>query len=83
VPHGYGPTTPADRADLTPGARTGARLVATLAQGERLEDAARGLGVTLGTCRTYLKRVFHKMGVSRQADLMRLVLSGPTQFSSD
>jgi DNA-binding CsgD family transcriptional regulator len=63
--------------------RTEARLVATLAQGERLEDAARELGVTLGTCRTYLKRVFHKMGVSRQADLMRLVLSGPTQFSSN
>lgn len=60
-----------------------ARLVAALAQGERLESAAKALGVTLGTGRTYLKRVFLKMGVSRQIDLMRLVLSGPTQFSSD
>ena len=63
--------------------RTEARLVAALAEGERLEGAAQALGVTLGTGRTYLKRVFHKMGVSRQVDLMRLVLSGPTQFSSD
>ena len=63
--------------------RTEARLVAALAEGERLEDAAQALGVTLGTGRTYLKRVFQKMGVSRQVDLMRLVLSGPTQFCSD
>jgi DNA-binding CsgD family transcriptional regulator len=63
--------------------RTEARLVIALAQGERLEGAAQTLGVTLGTGRTYLKRVFHKMGVSRQVDLMRLVLCGPTQFSSD
>jgi DNA-binding CsgD family transcriptional regulator len=63
--------------------RTEAQLVAALAQGERLEDAAQALGVTLGTGRTYLKRVFAKMGVSRQADLMRLLLSGPTQFCSD
>ena len=60
--------------------RTEARLVIALAQGERLEGAAQTLGVTLGTGRTYLKRVFHKMGVSRQVDLMRLVLCGPTQF---
>jgi PAS domain-containing protein len=63
--------------------RTEAQLVIALAQGERLEAAAQGVGVTLGTGRTYLKRVFLKMGVSRQADLMRLVLSGPTQFSLD
>jgi DNA-binding CsgD family transcriptional regulator len=63
--------------------QTEARLVAALARGERLETAARALGVTFGTGRTYLKRVFLKMGVSRQADLMRLVLSGPTQFSLD
>jgi DNA-binding CsgD family transcriptional regulator len=63
--------------------RTEAQLVAALADGERLEDAAQALGVTLGTGRTYLKRVFAKMGVSRQSDLMRLLLSGPTQFCSD
>jgi DNA-binding CsgD family transcriptional regulator len=63
--------------------RPEARLVAALAEGERLEAAAQALGVTLGTGRTYLKRVFAKMGVSRQVDLMRLVLCGPTQFSSD
>jgi DNA-binding CsgD family transcriptional regulator len=63
--------------------RTEAQLVAALADGERLEDAAQALGVTLGTGRTYLKRVFAKMGVSRQTDLMRLLLSGPTQFCSD
>jgi DNA-binding CsgD family transcriptional regulator len=63
--------------------RTEARLVAALARGERLEAAARALGVTLRTGRTYLKRVFVKMGVSRQADLMRLVLSGPPLICSD
>ena len=63
--------------------QTEARLVAALAEGERLEDATQALGVTLGTGRTYLKRVFQKMGVSRQVDLMRLVLSVPTLFCSD
>jgi DNA-binding CsgD family transcriptional regulator len=63
--------------------RAEARLVAALAQGERLEGAAQALGVTLGTGRTYLKRVFAKTGVSRQVDLMRLVLCGPAQFSPD
>jgi PAS domain-containing protein len=63
--------------------RTEAQLVAALAQGERLENATQTLGVTLGTGRTYLKRVFQKTGVSRQVDLMRLVLSGPTLFCSD
>lgn len=57
-----------------------ARLAALLAQGFRLEDAATELGVSLNTVRTHLKRIFSKTETDRQADLVRLVLSGPARI---
>jgi DNA-binding CsgD family transcriptional regulator/PAS domain-containing protein len=50
-----------------------ARLAARLATGEGLADAANRLGVTYETARTELKRVFLKLGVSRQSELVLLL----------
>lgn len=58
--------------DLTPAE---ARLAVRLAQGLTLDQAASCLGVTLTTARTYCKRAMAKAGASRQADLVRLVLT--------
>lgn len=57
-----------------------ARLAARLAQGLRLEDAATDLGVSLNTVRTHLKRIFSKTETDRQAELVRLILSGPARI---
>lgn len=51
-------------------------LAAALAKGHSLEEAAIECGITKSSARTYLKGVFAKVGVSRQAELIRkLVLS--------
>lgn len=55
-----------------------ARLALSLAQGQRIEDAAEQQGITVSSARTYLKRVFIKTGVDRQAELVRLVLAAPS-----
>lgn len=59
-----------------------ARLAALLAQGRRLEDAAADLAVSLNTVRTHLKRIFSKTGTDRQAELVRLILSGPASIAT-
>jgi DNA-binding NarL/FixJ family response regulator len=59
-----------------------ARLAAALAGGATVEEAAGALGVTLGSARTYLKTVFSKLGVSRQTELVRLVLGAATGLPS-
>lgn len=51
------------------------RLAAALAEGLSLEDAAAAEGWTVNSARSYLRTIFQKMGVSRQADLVRMVLS--------
>ena len=51
-----------------------ARIVCGLAEGANVEDAAKMAGVSLSTARTYIKNVFSKTGVSRQAELVRLAL---------
>jgi DNA-binding NarL/FixJ family response regulator len=55
-------------------------LACQLAQGLRLEDAAENGQVSLNTMRTHLRRIFCKTGTDRQADLVRLILSGPAQM---
>jgi DNA-binding NarL/FixJ family response regulator len=55
-----------------------ARLALALAEGQRIEEAAEVLGITLSSARTYLKRIFGKTGVTRQAELVRLVMAAPT-----
>lgn len=57
--------------DLTP---SEAHLATLLATGFSLVEAAQKLELTESTVRTYCKSILGKMGVSRQADLVRLVL---------
>lgn len=54
---------------------TEARLAMHLANGMSLTEAAAALGLAESSVRTYSKYVFAKLGVSRQADLVRLVLN--------
>jgi DNA-binding CsgD family transcriptional regulator len=53
-----------------------AELVALLASGRSLEEAALERGVTMNTVRSQLKHVFVKTDTRRQGELVRLVLSG-------
>src|SRR5690606_33060471 len=53
-----------------------ARLAHMIAQGVRLSGAAETLGIKTSSARTVLKRVFAKMDVSRQAELVAKVYSG-------
>jgi len=54
--------------------RSESRLVALLAEGFSLQEAARKLNLTESSVRTYSKKVFSKVGVSRQAELVSLVM---------
>jgi len=56
--------------------RAETRLGALL-DGKRLGDYAREAGITLFTAKGYLKQIFIKTGVNRQADLVRLILGDP------
>ena len=46
-----------------------------LAEGRSVRDIAVTTGRTEGTVYWHMKRIYHKLGISRQADLVRLVLS--------
>jgi len=50
-----------------------ARLAALLFSGRSVKDAARDLGITEGSARQYLKKVFEKTGARRQLDLIRVI----------
>lgn len=54
-----------------------AELASRLAAGGELMRVATAMGVAIGTARKYLKTVFSKTGARSQADLVRLILSGP------
>ena len=54
------------------------RLCNQLGQGQTLKEAAEDTGIGLETNRTHLKRIFQKMGVNRQTELVRIV----TQISA-
>jgi DNA-binding CsgD family transcriptional regulator len=58
-----------------------ARLTALLMTGRRIRDIAPMLGLTEGSARQYLKRVFKKTGIKRQADLIRVVGDALVQHS--
>jgi DNA-binding CsgD family transcriptional regulator len=55
--------------------RAESRMVAHLVGGATVSATADHLGITLNTARTHLKRAMAKTGVSRQADLVRLLLT--------
>ena len=75
----YPPATPALTAlyRLTPAE---ARLLEALLQGERIADYAAKVGISTNTANTQLKQLFVKTGTSRQADLVRHVLSDPISY---
>lgn len=50
-----------------------AKLAAALLDGETLNDYALRIGITLPTVKTQLAAVFAKVGVNRQADLIRVL----------
>lgn len=58
------------------------RMTLLLLQGMKLKDAADELSITDNTARTHLKRIFHKIGVNRQSELIRTILSGPAMCAS-
>ena len=60
---------------LTP---TESALTMHLVGGATVEDAANRMHVQTQTARAYLKQVFAKTGTHRQAELVRLLLQGPT-----
>lgn len=53
-----------------------AALATALAEGRSIAEAGAALGLTLETARNYSKQVYAKTGARRQADLVRMVLSG-------
>lgn len=53
-------------------------MVRMIAAGMELSEAAETLGVTKNTARTHLRRVYEKVGVSSQIELLRLVVSFST-----
>ena len=59
------------------------RLAERLATGERLDDAARALRISVETARTYLKALFRKTGTARQAALVRRLLLTPRGVSAE
>ena len=58
--------------DLTP---SESHIAVWLAEGRTVRDIAVTTGRTEGTVYWHLKRIYHKLSLSRQADLVRLVLS--------
>ena len=54
-----------------------ARLTQQLALGQAIEDAAQALGISRNTAKTQLKKVFAKVGVKRQPDLVQAIYASP------
>jgi DNA-binding CsgD family transcriptional regulator len=66
-----------DLFDLTPAE---ARVACGIAAGKTVHDLAAEAGLAAGTVRQQLKSVFGKTGVSRQADLVALVVGSALSF---
>ena len=60
-----------------------ARLAAKIATGMSMEEAANELHITYETARSQLKSVFAKTGVTRQAELVSLLLTGVLSHCRD
>jgi DNA-binding CsgD family transcriptional regulator len=60
-----------------------ARLTDLVAGGVELATAAEQLRMSIQTARFHLKSIFRKTGSSRQVDLVRLVLSIPSELATE
>lgn len=60
-----------------------ARVTAALTLGETVDQIAAAHGVATSTVRAQVRSIFEKTGVHRQADLVRLALSGGPLFSAE
>jgi DNA-binding CsgD family transcriptional regulator len=58
-----------------------ARLTALLMAGHTIKEIASILGITEGSARQYLQRIFGKTGAKRQADLVRIVGQALMRYS--
>jgi DNA-binding CsgD family transcriptional regulator len=63
--------------DLTPAEAT---LALLLANGLGLEEAGEQLDIRRNTVRAHLRAIFSKMGVTRQTELVRMVLNSVVQL---
>lgn len=61
--------------------RAESRVAALLASGYRLDQTAEILGVAYETVRKHLKQIFSKTGTFRQAELVRMLVTGPAGLS--
>jgi len=52
-----------------------ARLAWAMAQGRSIAEAAEDLGLTIETARNYSKKIYAKLGLRGQAELVRLILT--------
>lgn len=59
-----------------------ARLSVLLCQGLTLREAGERMGVKENTARTYSKLIYSKLGVSRQVDLVRVMLTSVAIFGT-
>jgi DNA-binding CsgD family transcriptional regulator len=57
-----------------------ASLALLLANGMTLDEAAEQLNIRRNTARAHLRSIFSKMGVTRQTELVRLVLNSVAQL---
>lgn len=73
-PGNLSPSSLAQLYDLSPAE---AELLARLVEGRSLNEIADLRQVSIYTARTQLKTIMNKLNISRQADLVRLVMSGP------
>lgn len=62
--------------------RAEAKLAALLCAGLTIREAGVAMGITENSARTYSKLAFSKLGVSRQAELVRRILSSVAIFGS-
>jgi DNA-binding CsgD family transcriptional regulator len=53
-----------------------AQILQLLSMGMSLEEAADERGVSMNTARSHIKHMFSKTGVSRQGELVRMILNG-------
>jgi DNA-binding CsgD family transcriptional regulator len=58
-----------------------ARIAQLLVSGASIKDASETLNVAQSTVRSHIKNIFAKTRVNRQSDLVRILITGPLQFS--